>query len=676
VALPDCQPGTRRPLGRLPAIAFVSAYLIFLLTGIFCAITPPKATDTVVNEVVPTDANCYRVRRKADYVTVEYAMGSPTRRVQVLLRLDKVVGADERSVRIFTERVMESKTFQCDSDNATCYDTLLLSSGNANADIERYILEFDYTNPSVEQYAPGAIGKRLGLAGEMYAASGYRYYLSATHLCVSRDEAAPLADTAGALVANVDASGFLQTNATAIASVPSELLGHSALYTSYHASECIGLLDKVAVMTLSAASESTYLALSDTNLYETEPEQVSTRRRLVELGQLCAATLPFYERAYSLYDIDCSNAYATCRTTPSLPFRRMSALSMRAHYLTDGSQAYFWFATDATLETLPGLANSYDAIWLAIVKLGLIVLAAAVMWVRSDRVTSSAHWLYRHCIQVANCIKLSPASLKESSVIEDAFLGLVAIIARYSVAIWRLGGLAADQQTRCVIFELGAAVISLINWVVRYWIITPALPDLVGGVADGKGPLTRLGGSMAIADASSAVLLAFAEPPLLLSAISRFDNTARLLTGLLISLVVLHRCLFACCCNAIILEAHDVGRLTSSQIYRALLYFALISWIYQIIALAVGMVDLVVTPMAYGIGRGVIGNDGAIVVALFLALVNSSLPRLLHTCVKLWDDQMESLKMAKKNDSVDALRRDLTAHVKDKDAHKQKEDQQ
>lgn len=640
VKQPECQLGVKKPLGWLPAIAFVSAYVIFLLTGIFCAITPPKATDTVVDEAVPSDSNCYRVKRHANYVTVEYAMGSPTRRVQVLLRLDKVVAADERSVRIFTERVMESKTFQCDSENATCYDTLLLSRGNANADIAQYILEFDYTNPVVEQYTPGAIGRALGLAGEMFAAVGYRYYLSSTHLCVSRDEGAQLADTTTALVSNVDAAGYLQTNATAIASVPAQLLGHSALYTAYHASECIGALDTIAVLPLAAASESTYLALSDTNLYETEPEQVSTRRRLVELGQLCASTLPFYERAYSLYDIDCSNAYATCRTTPSFPFRRVSALSMRAHYTLDGTKAYFWFAKDPTLETLPGLSDSYDAVWLSIIKLGLIVLAAAVMWVRSDRVTSSEHWLYRHCIQTANCVSFSAPALKNSSVIEDAFLGLVAICARYFVALWRLGGLAADQQSRCVIFELVASIVSLANWVIRYWVIAPSLPDLIGVKNDGKGPLARLGGSMAIADASSAVLLAFAEPPLLLSAISRFDNTARLLTGLLISLVTLHRCLFACCCNAIILEAHDVGRLVSEPAYRVLLYIALVSWIYQTVTLAVGMVDLVVTPMAYAISRGVIGNSGGIVVALFLALVNSSLPRLLHTCVKLWDDRV------------------------------------
>jgi hypothetical protein len=640
VKQPECQLGLRKPLGWLPAVVFVSAYLIFLLSGFACAITPPKATDNVVGEDVPTDANCYRVKRHANYVTVEYAMGTPVRRVQVLLRLDKVVGADERSVRIFTERVMESKTFQCDSNNATCYDTLLLTAGDANANIDRYILEFDYTNPTVEQYTPGALAKRLGLAGEMFASPGYRYYLSATHLCVSRNEGAEVGDTSGALDTRVDWQGYLQTNASCIARVGAELLGHSAIFASYHASECIGLLDTIAVMPLSAASENTYLAITDTNLYETEPEQISFRRRLVELGVACATTLSFYDRAYSLYDIDCSNAYATCRTLPSLPFRRISSLSMRAHYTIDGTKAWIWFDKDATLETLPGLADSYDAVWLAIIKLGLIVLAAAVMWVRSDRVTSSSHWLYRHCIQVANCVSFSPPAMKNSSVIEDAFLGLVAIVARYSVALWRLRALRADHQIRCVLFELVASVVSLANWIIRYWVIEPALPELIGGKGDGKGPLTRLGGSMAIADASSAVLLAFAEPPLLLSAISRFDNTARLLTGLLISLVTLHRCLFGCCCNAIILEAHDVGRLVSSQVYRVLLWFALVSWMFQTVTLAVCMVDLVVTPMAYGIGRGIIGSNGAVVVALFMALVNSSLPRLLHTCVKLWDDRV------------------------------------
>ena len=51
-----------------------------------------------------------------------------------------------------------------------------------------------------------------------------------------------------------------------------------------------------------------------------------------------------------------------------------------------------------------------------------------------------------------------------------------------------------------------------------------------------------------------------------------------------------------------------MGRLVSSQTYEPLLYGALLSWLYQTVALAVAIVDLVVTPMAYGIGRGVVAT--------------------------------------------------------------------
>ena len=58
-------------------------------------------------------------------------------------------------------------------------------------------------------------------------------------------------------------------------------------------------------------------------------------------------------------------------------------------------------------------------------------------------------------------------------------------------------------------------------------------------------------------------------------------------------------------------------------------------WVTQIICVAVALADLVASPMAYMITRGVIGDDIAVGVAIFMALVCVSLPRLLHTAVKL-----------------------------------------
>lgn len=633
VEQPECQPYGIKRLGTLPALMFSVAYAVFVLTGTTLALLPPRVRSEVAGQAVSPDAKCYRVVRKADYVTVEYAIGGPVRRVQVLLRLDKVVGELDNSVRLFGERVIESQSMQCDSSNASCFDTVLLTDGPPNQPLHLVGLQFEYTNPTVE-YEKGDVARyRLQLAGEMYAARGYRYYLSNTHLCVSRDETAEVGDTSVALHAHVTDAGHVQTNSTSVAGLPPDLLGHAAVYQAYHGSECIGGLDEIDVFPYVAASEILYLAITDPTIYETEPTAVVTRREIVELGYACAGSLTRYERPFNFYDFDCNNIYAFCRTTPSLPFRRVATYDVRAHYTVDG-EVYFWLRDDPSLATLPGMANSAEAVLFAIVKLSMLILAAAVMWVRSDRVTSASYWLYRHCIRLANCQSL-PGGDSESSVLEDAMLGLTACGARVAVVLWRWDALWSEDQARVCFTELIAAGCSLASWIVRFWVIEPNLPDLIDGKPDGRGPLTRLGGSMAIVDASCAVLLAFAEPPIHLSNVSRFDDTARLLGGLVIALVTLNRCLFAVACNAIMLEAHQVGRVASSLEYVLLVASGMVMWMWQTIAIAVVLADLVASPMAFMVTRGVIGDDAAVGVAIFMALVCVSLPRLMHTAVKL-----------------------------------------
>jgi hypothetical protein len=539
-------------------------------------------------------------------------------------------------VRIFSERTIESRSVQCDAGNSTCYDTVLASAGEPNQPLKLFGVQFQYTNPTVE-YEKGDVARyRLRLAGEMYAARGYRYYLTSTHLCVSRADV-EVGATDGALRAHVTSAGQVQSNSTNLASMDRTLMDRSAAYRAVHdgADECSGQLDEIDVFPYHAASEALYLAIADPAIYETEPDAVRIRREIVELGYICAGTLARYELAFNMYDFDCNNPYALCRTAPSLPFRRVSTYDVRAHY-TQSGEVYYWFEHDASLDQLPGLANSTEAVWLAIVKLSLLILAAAVMWVRSDRVTSSSHWLYRHCVQIANCKPMSSAAAPvATSVVEDAALGMTALVARAVVAYWRLGTLASEDMARVCVVELAASGVSLLSWVLRFWVIEPNLFGLLGGETDGRGPLTRLGGSMAIVDATCAVLLAFAQPPIHLSAVSRFDDTARLLCGLVISLVTLHRCLFGVACNCIMIEAHELGRLTSAPVYVLLVTLAACMWVTQTISIAVALADLVASPMAFAMTRGVIGDDLVVGVALFLAIVCASLPRLMYTAVKL-----------------------------------------
>lgn len=633
-----CSDDTRGPLGVFPAIAFVVGYTVYVAVGITCCLLPPRARMTAAGEAIPSDSTCYRAIRKADYVAVEYALGGPTRRTHVLLRLDKVVDDTESSVRIFSERIVESKSLRCDVSNTSCFDTVLLTQGEPNKPLGLFGLQFWYTNPTSEYYTYGVAKHDLSLSGEMYAARGYRYWITNTHVCVSRNKTASDESTDGALESHVAEGGQLFTNGSAIAAMPISLFNRSAVYHSHNHGECESLLGSVALFPVEAAVEAGYLAVVDTTLYEAEPDSVSIRRNIAELGYSCASTLPRYEKELNLYLFDCNNNYAKCRTTPSLPFRRLADTEMRARYTADG-RAYFWFKHDATLQTLPGLQNTSDAVWTAILKLGMLVLAAAVMWVRSDRATSCARWLFMHCLEIANCVPGTKHTTASGSIAEDAVLGLSAICARFAVAAWRLSDLAFDDQSRVCVTEIVASCVSLASWLLRFWVISPNVVQLINGAPDTRGPLTRLGGSMAVVDSSCAVMMAFAEPPLHLSAVSRFDNTARLLTGLLLTLVTLRRAAFGSACNAVLFEAHYVGTVVASDAFAMVLIVAVLMWLVQIAAVAVAGADLVATPLAFSVTRGVLGDDTIVGPVIFLAVLCASLPRLLHTAVKLVDRQ-------------------------------------
>jgi hypothetical protein len=632
-AHPVCKNDVAPRLGALPALLFSLVYSLFVITGVVLTSMPPSLRTEVAGQNIPADAKCYRANRNADYVTVEYALGGPMRRVQVLLRLDKVVGDLDNSVRLFGDRVIESRSMQCDSGNASCFDTVLLTDGNPNRPLRSFGIQFGYTNPTVEREKGQVASAYLRLSGEMYAARGYRYYLTNTHLCVSRDASATVGDTSNALSAHTNDDGYVLTSAENIASMPTSLLGHAAVSQAHLRSECAAALKEVYIWPHEAASEIMYLAITDPTIYEAEPDAVVHRRQIVELGYPCASSLNRYEHSFNLYNFDCNNAYAACALTPTLPFRRVATYSLRAHY-TLTNDVYYWLEKDVSLQMLPGIGNQGDAVRFAIVKLSVLILAAAVMWVRSDRATSASHWLYSHCIRHANCVKTSNHHTPNRSVIEDALLGLMACCSRAGVVLWRWDSLTSVDQSRVCITELAAAMFSLISWVFRFWVISPNLPEFVRGAVDERGPLTRLGGSMAIVDASCAVILAFAEAPMHISS-SRFDDTARLLGGLVVAIVTLNRCLFAIACNAIILESHHKGRMVSNHKYTALLMTSIVMWTGQTVSISVVLSDLVASPMAFQLSRSITGDASLIGVVLFLALVCVSLPRLMHTVVKL-----------------------------------------
>ena len=101
---------------------------------------------------------------------------------------------------------------------------------------------------------------------------------------------------------------------------------------------------------------------------------------------------------------------------------------------------------------------------------------------------------------------------------------------------WR--ALLADNYSRVVVSELVGCFVSFAHLLLRYACLKFDLKK--------EPPLSKLAGPMSVCDSAASVLLSFSNPPLLGPHYQKFDAVARMLVGLLIVVVALNRCYFAC----------------------------------------------------------------------------------------------------------------------------------
>jgi hypothetical protein len=609
-------------IGTWTGWAFVTNVCVVVVTGILCVLTAPKARTEVAGSRIPSNAVCHRTVRAADYVAVELAVGVPPRRQNLLLRFN----LSATQTRLFSERLVESLTFEC--NGSKCSDVFLATHGDPNSNLRRFVFDFEYSNSYVEQRTFGVAVYRLNLDGEFFLFPGTDYWLTATHLCY--------ADSRGEgpteVVADVTGDGLVVLTSSVASSA--ELVS-TAVSRAVKSGDCKSELNStVAFLPLISSSEASYLSIRDPKWYSTAPHGVEQRRRTVELGAMCASAVSDLTHAYSIYRLDCDSKWDECRDGPSVPFRRVSKLNMWMR-ATDTKVA-FAFARDETLFSLPSLMSVGSATNAAVVKLLVVVLAAAVIWIRSSSVTSSSLWLVKHYFLILKSEPLQTRDKKAAGVIEDLVLGLLAILTRVSVVVWRMTSLDDDDEWRVCWWQLIAVVASFVSLVLRFFVITPSLSAIIkGAILDGRDPIARLGGSMALMDCTSSMILVFSQPPVLFVAKPGFDATARMLSGLLASLVTVYRALWSCTCVVLMLDGERSGMLAFDSGYRLVLWIAVGLWVVQLLTLSVTLADLVVTPMASTLTRGVEGEKSAVPVALFLAFLCAGLPRMGQTAVRL-----------------------------------------
>ena len=625
----------------------------YLLAGSLSLAIAPTPTTKVGEFDIPAGARCLRANRHADFTSVELNVGTPFSLLNVLVRLDHVVEntVNASTLRLFSSRVAESDTVSC--HGSICADAALLQLGGPASNMERVVMQFAYTNPSNEILTYGT-AVTLGLDGELAISKGYDYYLTATHFCWdssnSTNATLAAASASDAPVRAHTSTGTLRTDASDLVTSPT--MRNTPVGMAHAMGRCLnasgGIVGETGLFPGAAGDEATWLGFGSTRMYEESPDGVEDRRTVVEVGTDCAAAYEGYNRAYSLYTLDCQSVYTPCTTSPTVPMRRVASDELRILTDEDGA-AFVWTYPNSRLTSLPRLEDATDAVLLSLFKLALMTLAAAIVWIRAAKTTSSHDRLFMFCVRSAHCEPSSDEPVTEATVWEDALIGLIAIGARLGVAVWRLETLADDNQSRAAVVQLVACGLSLAQWATRYFILQRQC----------ETPLTKLGGSTALCDASSAVMLAFAQPPLLLSNVGRFDPTARLLTALLLTIVTLQRCLYASsCCGLLWAVARHDKELSTwkiaqarirgggvfandqleprfSEAYEPILLAAAVGWVLQAASVGVLLADVFALPLAHSSARSLAGDWLPIAFAFFAAITVASMPQLVKTAEKI-----------------------------------------
>jgi hypothetical protein len=538
----------------------------------------------------------------------------------VLLRLDAVQEEDDPSfaLRIFSQDAVESSSVSCALDGS-CADVLMVATGNREA-LRRVYANFSYTHSLRYESKARSIS---GVVGELYLRKGYNYWLTATHLCyhkpVSGVQGGRLGVQGDRLGVSVSESGSLFLKAAQLKG--HKILGSSPAVLNSLSDEC-DAESNITLFPNDASVETSWLSISDSGIYNSEPNEVDARRSIAESGVACASNISALQRDLTLYKLDCT-VYGACKEYKSIPFRRVAKASLFISLAADVDQ-WISVAADETLSSLPRLADSTDAFIYSLLKMAMVTLAAAVVFVRAKRKTASSSWLIKTCVSTAAGFEGHGLSEEYDSTSEDRVIGFLAFAARGTLVVSRSFVMTQDRQLRVVTAELVATLMSAVHWTLRYTAL---------GFDEDELPVSKLGGSTAIIDSTAAVMVAFSEPPTLAASASKFDPTARMLVALLVATVVVSRCAFsASCCG--MLWSHFVS-IKGRRDYAIILLYSSVAWCMQSAILGVTLCDLFATPAAYSMSRSVSGEPLQLRLALFLAVVCAGLPRLMTTCMNI-----------------------------------------
>lgn len=583
---PNVPTGTHRHIHgpaqqRRVALAAPFALLLSVATTLVCGMFGLSFVGSDIPAWIDdVNAHCLRARRQSDATLLNLAVGSPPRMIKLLFQLDALVTDPSKSTTIFADELLRSETLRCD-ENRTCTDSALLVDSSDGRQ-RTFAVSFEYGNAWTGEFAAA---QGVGAEAVMRLSPSTEYWLSRTHLCwrpnVEAESYAPGAEWAG-----FDAHTVGFRNGVLVADVADIAAGEDAV-ASAPAVQCAN--STIDLFPREAIDERSWLALSSDYLFEAFSDQLDRRRAVVEKGTACADESP--EKA--LYDLDCTlDTQATCRTTPSIPYRRVSRTDLRLHVDANGTVVVGTRRRDA-LSRLVGGSSVADAAFFATVRLVVLLVVAFVVYNRSGRASSSAYSTIATGLDIASGGEhRNPYSWLNA--IGDAGVGILAIASRLVVLVHQSRVFVDDGHADTIVLESMGIVASTIHFCLRNVVLKTDLHT--------EAPLSKLGGSMSLADASAAALLSVVTTPSLSASTHDFDAVARLFCAVLTSLFVWGRAFYATSACALLASTtatsphHDPA-------YSVTLGVACVLWLVQCGSVAFSLARFYCIPQAFSLLR-------------------------------------------------------------------------
>jgi hypothetical protein len=569
-------------------------------------------------------AHCLKVARRADYAVVYLNLGAPVQRLQLLLDMEHPVSLGGEQIKVLSERMHKSTGMSCEPLTPPrpfelhCEDSVMVAvNGTTTQRLGK--VSFTFQNDQAE-LGKGNVAALLGLDGTFQLTLGTTYWMTTTDLCYAPHEP----DSAE----SEESLAFSTDEATGTLFVQGQNLARYAPTASTHFADtrCNSSLARVRLFPSAAFEEQRgWLSLSDRTLYEYEGDILEKRRRVVELGAACAATQPDLAHVLDIYNSDCGLALQPCQDEPALTFRRLATSRMRIDLDFDGNGTLRTEETDA-LKRVPSLVSHEESLNSAIGRLFVLLLTAAVVFLRGSQNAASSRYMLSHTLNVMRCreqfaVDNDPLRFTirfgRLEVATDAVVSFAALLARVTVLVVSYAPLIADDNVTTARLEIVGVAVSSLHLLLRYMLHL----DL-----NREAPLTKLGGPMSVVDCTSAVLLLFSDAPLLSADSSKFSSVGRILISILASLAVFTRCAFSAATVSAMAVSATNGARKELRTHKMVLNIAVFLWMIQAMVSAGNVALLFVRPAAVAIVRSSLGSTAVFKYAIWTGLVAASLP--------------------------------------------------